>query len=118
MLVSGREWMNQLKPKKKNRNEKQLSLHDSEPAEGSCGYRMLCGDYPNLSCVFFVLNFFYFARANAFFHSALRPQKQQGLLGTGEDGGRRRSYTYHYTVTTRMTPALRRVAMSANLMFH
>ena len=54
MLVSGREWMNQLKPKK-NRNEKQLSLHDTEPAEGSCGYRMLCGDYPNLSGFCFVL---------------------------------------------------------------
>ena len=35
-------------------------------------------------------------------------------------GGRRRGrlYTYRYTVTTRMTPALRWAAMRAILMFH
>ena len=34
------------------------------------------------------------------------------------DGGRGRLYTYHYTVTTRMTSALRCAAMRAILMFH
>ena len=34
-----------------------------------------------------------------------------------EVGGRRRLYTYRYTVTTRMTPALRWAAMRAILMF-
>ena len=33
-------------------------------------------------------------------------------------GGRGRSYTYHYTVTTRKTPALRWAAIRAILMFH
>ena len=33
-------------------------------------------------------------------------------------GGRERLYTYRYTVTTRMTPALRWTAMRAVLMFH
>ena len=33
-------------------------------------------------------------------------------------GGRGRLYTYRYTVTTRMTPALRWAAMRAILMFH
>ena len=33
-------------------------------------------------------------------------------------GGRGRLYTYRYTVTTRMTPALRWAAMRAMLMFH
>ena len=32
-------------------------------------------------------------------------------------GGRRRLYTYHYTVTTRMTSALRWAAVRAILMF-
>ena len=34
-----------------------------------------------------------------------------------EGGGRGRLYTYHYTVTTGMTSALRWVAMRAILMF-
>ena len=40
--------------------------------------------------------------------------------GGGEDGGggRGRLYTYCYTVTTRMTPALRWAVMRAILMFH
>ena len=53
-----------------------------------------------------------------FFHGALRPQKPSGLLGSGEGGGRGRLYTYRYTVTTRMTPALRWAAMRAILMFY
>ena len=63
----------------------------------------------------------------------LRAQKPYGLLGkqvnlglNGENGGERgyggggrgRVYTYRYTVTTRMTPALRWAAMRAILMFH
>ena len=35
-----------------------------------------------------------------------------------EVGGRGRLYTYRYTVTIRMTPALRWAAMRAILMFH
>ena len=35
-----------------------------------------------------------------------------------EVGGRGRLYTYRYTVTTRMTPALGWAAMRAILMFH
>ena len=35
-----------------------------------------------------------------------------------EVGGRRRLYTYRYTVTTRMTSALRWAAIRAVLMFH
>ena len=39
--------------------------------------------------------------------------------GRGYEGGRRgRLYTYRYTATTRMTPALRWAAMRAILMFH
>ena len=38
--------------------------------------------------------------------------------GGMEVGGRRRLYTYRYTVTTRMTSALRLEAMRAILMFH
>ena len=39
--------------------------------------------------------------------------------GGGEEvGGGERLYTYRYTVTTRMTPALRWAAMRAILMFH
>ena len=37
-------------------------------------------------------------------------------VGVGGRGGR--LYTYHYTVTTRLTPALRWAAMRAILMFH
>ena len=37
-------------------------------------------------------------------------------MGVGEEG--LRLYTYRYTVTTRMTPALRWAAMRAILMFH
>ena len=50
-------------------------------------------------------------------HSAAeRPQKPQGLLGTGERGWG--DYcTYRYTVIIRMTPALRWAAMRAILMF-
>ena len=57
-------------------------------------------------------------------HGAVRPQKPYGLLGTGRsgrwygDGGRGGVYTYRYTVTIRMTPALRWAAMRAILMFH
>ena len=45
-----------------------------------------------------------------------------GLTGDGEKGvmefgARGRLYTYHYTVTTRMTPALRWAAMRAILYF-
>ena len=54
-------------------------------------------------------------------HGAERPQKPYGLLGTGRrgygGGGRGRLYTYRYTVTTKMTPALRWTAMRAILMF-
>ena len=45
------------------------------------------------------------------------PQKQSGLLGTGRRGeeGGGRLYTYRYTVTTRLTPALRLAKMRAML---
>ena len=39
-------------------------------------------------------------------------------MEVGGGGGGGRLYTYHYTVTTRMTPALRWEAMRAILMFH
>ena len=43
----------------------------------------------------------------------------QGEGGRGYGGGvRGRLYTYRYTVTTRMTPALRWAAMRVILMFH
>ena len=43
----------------------------------------------------------------------------RGEGGRGYGGGRRaRLYTYRYTVTTRMTPALRWAAMRAVFMFH
>ena len=61
-------------------------------------------------------------------NKSLRPRKPEGSLGrTAQDvhldshtapelryggGGRRRLYTYRYTVTTRMIPALRWAAMS------
>ena len=41
-----------------------------------------------------------------------------GGEGGMEVGGRGRLYTYRYTVTTRMTPALRWAAMRDILMFH
>ena len=41
---------------------------------------------------------------------------EKGGRGYG-GGGRGRLYTYHYTVTTRMIPALRWEAMGAILMF-
>ena len=41
----------------------------------------------------------------------------KGGMEVGGEGGRGRLYTYHYTVTTRMIPALRRAAMRAILMF-
>ena len=44
-------------------------------------------------------------------------QGEVGERGYG-GGGRGRLDTYHYTVTTRMTLALRSVAMRAILMFH
>ena len=36
----------------------------------------------------------------------------------GEERERERLYSYRYTVSTRMTPALRWAAMRATLMFH
>ena len=36
----------------------------------------------------------------------------------GDGGKRELMYTYRYTVTTRMTPALRWAALRAILMFH
>ena len=42
--------------------------------------------------------------------------EEKGEGGGGGGGGR--LYTYRYTVTTRMTSALRWVAMKAILMFH
>ena len=57
-------------------------------------------------------------------HGAERPQKPRGLLGTGrrgkggmEVGEEGDYYTYRYTVTTRMTPALRWAATMSRLMF-
>ena len=49
-------------------------------------------------------------------HRNDKPLKGTGGRGYG-GGGRGRLYTYHYTVTTRMTPALRWEAMRAILMF-
>ena len=46
---------------------------------------------------------------------------RDGEMGGGvmeEGGGGGRSYTYQYTVTTRMIPALRWAAMRAIFMFH
>ena len=69
---------------------------------------------PNVTLV---VTFFFF-----FFHGALRPRKPEDLLGTWkmEVGGRGREIIYQsvYTVTTRMTPALRWAATEAILMFH
>ena len=42
---------------------------------------------------------------------------EKGGEGGMEMRGRGRLYTYHYTVTTRMIPALRWAAMRAILMF-
>ena len=48
-----------------------------------------------------------------------RNRKAYWGRGKGWEGwGRGRLYTYRYTVTTRMTPALRWAAMRAILMFH
>ena len=43
---------------------------------------------------------------------------EKGAGGGTEVGRRGRLYTYRYTVTTRMTPALRWEVMRAILMFH
>ena len=43
---------------------------------------------------------------------------RDGENGAKGGGGRGRLYTYPYTVTTRMTSALRWAAMRAILMFH
>ena len=43
---------------------------------------------------------------------------EKGGGGGGMGGGRGRLYTYGYTVTTRMTSALRWAAMRAILLFH
>ena len=43
---------------------------------------------------------------------------EKGLKGVWRWGERGRLYTYRYTVTTRMTYALRWAAMRAILMFH
>ena len=45
-------------------------------------------------------------------------EKGEGGIEVGEEGEREKLYTYHYTVTTRMTSALRWAAMRAILMFH
>ena len=42
-------------------------------------------------------------------------EKGEGVMGMREEGDYN---TYRYTVTTRMTPALRWAAMRAILMFH
>ena len=42
----------------------------------------------------------------------------QGVTVLDNDTVWRERYTYHYTVTTRMTSALRWAAMRAILMFH
>ena len=42
-------------------------------------------------------------------------EKGEGVTEVGEEGD---YYTYRYTVTTRMTPALRWAAMRTILMFH
>ena len=44
-------------------------------------------------------------------------EKGGGERGDMEGGEREIIYTYRYTVTTRMIPALRRAAMRAILMF-
>ena len=43
---------------------------------------------------------------------------RDGEKGVRRWGERKITYTYHYTVTTRMTSALRWAAMRAILMFH
>ena len=45
-------------------------------------------------------------------------EKGEGMDRGGGAGGGERLYIYRYTVITRMTPALRRAAMRAILMFH
>ena len=53
-------------------------------------------------------------------HRAYQGQEEGSGGGYGGGGweGRGRLYNYRYTVTTRMTPALRWAAMRAILMFH
>ena len=48
-------------------------------------------------------------------HKAYQGRREEGIWRKGK---RETIYTYCYTVTTRMTLALRWVAMSAILMFH
>ena len=48
----------------------------------------------------------------------MRDGEQGGMGYGGWGGGGKRLYTYRYTVTTRMTPALRWAAMRAILMFY
>ena len=49
-------------------------------------------------------------------HKAYKGRAERA--GGGRWGEREVIYTYRYTVTTRMTPALRWAAMRAILMFH
>ena len=52
-------------------------------------------------------------------HKLIRGVEKGGGGGRGYGGWERgRLYTYRYTVTTRMIPALRWTAMRAILMFH
>ena len=48
----------------------------------------------------------------------IRVGEKGGGEGDIEVGGEGDYYTYRYTVTTRMDPALRRAVMRAILMFH
>ena len=50
-------------------------------------------------------------------HRVIRLIRDGEKAGLGGGGGGR-LYTYRYIVITRMTPALRRAAMRAILMFH
>ena len=58
--------------------------------------------------------------AEAGFNIALRPRKPEGSLGRTAQDGHLDSHTAPelYTVTSRMTPALRWAAMRTVLMFH
>ena len=51
-----------------------------------------------------------FIRIIIYYYYCREPRSQE----VGEEG----DYTYRYTVTTRMTPALRQAAMRASLMFY
>ena len=55
--------------------------------------------------------------AEARFNKSLIRDGEKGGKGVLEVWGRGRLYTYRYTVTTRMIPALRWAAMRAVLMF-